>query len=168
MKKTTILMFLAFAAMQMMAQPKDMERKRETMKAMKVGYITQELNLTSAEAEKFWPVYNELDTKIETLRKSNKDLMRTVTRDDVKIEDVPDAELQNMMLKTFETEEGIIKAKKEYHEKFIKVLGVQKTAKLYKAEMDFHRDMVRKSKGGGEKGKQTSPTYPAPPPAPKQ
>ncbi|MBK7956880.1 MAG: hypothetical protein IPK03_01425 [Bacteroidetes bacterium] len=35
----------------------------------KIGYITNKLNLSSTEAEKFWPLYNEYKSKIKTIRK---------------------------------------------------------------------------------------------------
>ena len=34
------------------------------MKALKTAHITDQLDLTSAEAEKFWPIYNEFDAKL--------------------------------------------------------------------------------------------------------
>ena len=40
------------------------EGGKERIRAYKTAYITQELDLSSSEAEKFWPVYNEYDKKI--------------------------------------------------------------------------------------------------------
>ena len=40
----------------------------ERIKAFKTGYLTQELDLSSAEAEKFWPIYNEYEKKMFELR----------------------------------------------------------------------------------------------------
>ena len=61
--KTKILasltMVLAVAS-SLFAQP---EKKKEDIKAMKIGFITNELNLTPDEAQKFWPVYNEFQKK---------------------------------------------------------------------------------------------------------
>ena len=42
------------------------------MQALKIAFITQRLDLTSAEAEKFWPIYNEYEVEINNLRISNK------------------------------------------------------------------------------------------------
>ena len=44
------------------------KEKDEKIEALKVGFITKELNLTSTEAEKFWPVYNEMDAKMKDCR----------------------------------------------------------------------------------------------------
>ena len=41
----------------------------ERVQALKVAFITKALNLTSAEAEKFWPIYNEFQDKRDVVRK---------------------------------------------------------------------------------------------------
>ena len=44
----------------------------EKLEAIKVAYITKELNLTSSEAEKFWPVYNEYFKELKKARDENR------------------------------------------------------------------------------------------------
>ena len=45
------------------AQNGKTDEKREKIKAYKVSFLTTELELTSTEAEKFWPIYNVYDDK---------------------------------------------------------------------------------------------------------
>ena len=33
--------------------------KEEQIKTLRIGFITKSLNLTSQEAQQFWPIYNE-------------------------------------------------------------------------------------------------------------
>lgn len=57
------------------------EAEIETLKAQKVAYLTQEIGLTRNEAEKFWPLYNDLQTKLDRineLRGSTKWNMRKI------------------------------------------------------------------------------------------
>src|SRR6187431_1893728 len=55
------------------------KEKREQIKAMKVAFLTTELDLTSSEAEKFWPIYNTFDDKQFELRhRKMKDLFRKI------------------------------------------------------------------------------------------
>ena len=42
-------------------------KKKEQIKAQKVAFITDKLQLTVEEAQQFWPVYNELDKKSEDI-----------------------------------------------------------------------------------------------------
>ncbi|WP_051908123.1 hypothetical protein [Flavimarina sp. Hel_I_48] len=50
--------------------------KHERIKALKVSFITEKMELTPAEAEKFWPIYNTYDDKIHTLRHKEKELFK--------------------------------------------------------------------------------------------
>ena len=67
MKKTLVFGLLLSTAAGM-AQPKmgdraEIEKKKEKIEAIKVAYISEELELTVAESQAFWPVYNELQSK---------------------------------------------------------------------------------------------------------
>ncbi len=89
--------------------------------SLKVAYITKELNLTIAEAEKFWPVYNAYQAEI---KKAKKDNMQT-----------PDP----LVL-----EEQVLNIRKKYKDSFKKVLGSDERAnKLFIAENEFGK-MIRK------------------------
>src|SRR6266568_3368243 len=46
---------------------------REKVEAMKVGFLTERLNLTPEEAKIFWPVYNKYTDELEVLRKSRRE-----------------------------------------------------------------------------------------------
>ncbi len=41
----------------------DMKAMKDKFRADKVAFLTTRMDLTPAEAEKFWPVYNEFDSK---------------------------------------------------------------------------------------------------------
>ena len=152
MKKYILYSLFAFAATSLFAQPahgpEGMREKKEKMNAMRAAYITTELNLSTEDAQLFWPVYNELDNKIEALRMANYEQGMKMRKSGKKIENFSDEELQTMMKQRLDNDEQIAKLKKQYHEKFIKVLGVKKTAMMYHAEMEFMRTLMRRGKGG--------------------
>ena len=55
---------LLLGAFTCLAQGKpDKKEWQEKMKAEKVAYLTDYMNLTSAEAQKFWPVYNQAESE---------------------------------------------------------------------------------------------------------
>jgi Skp family chaperone for outer membrane proteins len=69
MKK--VILFLAFftgLSYFCMAQP----TRGERIEAIKVAYITKELNLTSDEAAKFWPLYNQYFAELKKVREENR------------------------------------------------------------------------------------------------
>ncbi|HLV13980.1 MAG TPA: hypothetical protein VKY41_02285 [Xanthomarina sp.] len=49
--------------------------RNERIKALKTAYITEQLELTKAEAEKFWPIYNAFEENRSELRdEAHKDI----------------------------------------------------------------------------------------------
>jgi hypothetical protein len=43
------------------AQPGDKQNRAEKVQALKIAFITQKLDFTSEEAQRFWPVYNRYE-----------------------------------------------------------------------------------------------------------
>lgn len=124
----------------------------EKFKAMKIAYITEKLDLTPTEAEKFWPVYNEFQAKKEVIFKELKTLKRANKQED---EDVSDAEIEKMLNQRIITKQKELDLEKEYLTKFKSVLPIKKVGKFYKAEEGFKRELLRKMRD--------TPPPPAPP-----
>ena len=66
MKKLIILSLLCFLTFTAFAQH---DEKRERVKALKIAFITEQLNLTETEAQKFWPIYNAFEDNNNKLRR---------------------------------------------------------------------------------------------------
>jgi len=59
--RTFRLFLLIMMPMAVFAQDRQQDRK-DKIETMHIAYLSEKLNLTSGEAEKFWPVYNEYKT----------------------------------------------------------------------------------------------------------
>ena len=72
MKKYILIPLFALVVSTLFAQhgprPEAFREKKDKMNAMKAAYVTEELNLSTEEAQRFWPIYNEMNDKIEDLR----------------------------------------------------------------------------------------------------
>ncbi len=66
MKKIALILFLVSVGM--VAQ----RPNHYKVKVFKTAHITQKLNLTSAGAKKFWPIYNAFDNKLMELREKER------------------------------------------------------------------------------------------------
>jgi hypothetical protein len=115
--------------------------KKEQIASFRVAFITKELNLSSKEAQLFWPVYNEYQDKLESLRatrrKENKKLaLETMT--DQEAEQFIDAETD------FKVSEANLQ--KQYYNRFKQSLPLKKVALLIKAEEDFKRELLKQLK----------------------
>ncbi len=117
--------------------------KNEKIEAMKVGFITNKLELSAKEAQLFWPLYNEYNQKMDKLRKSKKSDF-----DDLKNkgENLSDKEISTFMDEVFATRQKELDLQKEYFDKYAKVLPLKKVALLYQAENQFKRELLRKIK----------------------
>ena len=69
MTKKLIPILILFISVSAFAQRG--EKMNERIKAQKIAFITEKLSLTSEEAQEFWPIYNEIEAKKETLRKKS-------------------------------------------------------------------------------------------------
>lgn len=119
------------------------EQMNEQLKAMRVAMITQNLNLSSDEAAKFFPIYNEYTTKRENIKKQLKENRR-------ENKNLTGAKLEASLKKSFELREQELTLDKLYFEKFKTVISVEKIVELYHTERQFRRMLLKElSKRGG-------------------
>ena len=69
------LLYIALLCFSFMAHSQDKDR-HERIKALKIPFLTEELGLTPAEAEKFWPIYNSYDKRMHDLRERERQLFK--------------------------------------------------------------------------------------------
>ncbi len=131
---------------------------KERIKAMKVSYITEKIDLTPQEAQHFWPIYNEFDAKMDETRRT----IRKSHKNDASIDEMTDTEVEQMILKHNKARQKELDLMNEYHSKFKAILPIKKVAKLYKAEHGFKRELLKKLKV--KKGGPNEFNIPPPPP----
>jgi Spy/CpxP family protein refolding chaperone len=140
-----ILLLAALAApIAVAAQDEDMpqipEERMQEIKAQKTAFLTQRLDLTPAEAEKFWPIYNQFDKEQEAVRKEMRDTHKSVKKDN----DLTEAEAAAAIDREMVGRQKELDIRKKYSAEFKKVIGAVKTLKLGKAERDFHKELIKR------------------------
>lgn len=143
MKKIIIILF--FASTGLIAQPDRFEKIR----TLKTAYITQELSLTPSEAEKFWPVYNEYDSKRTKLRLLEGREVASKLRDVT--EGLTDEEANILIDRWLQIESESLLLQQELISNLRKVLPPNKIIQLRKAENDFKRRLLKRYKGKDKK-----------------
>jgi hypothetical protein len=118
-----------------------MAQKGERLEAMKIGFITERLNLNSDEAKVFWPVYNKFTDDMKKLRQSSKGKISEEMADMPAMTDAEAEKVLNDMV-NFKIQEADLL--KKYATEFKKVLPVKKVVLLFKAENDFKRELLKK------------------------
>jgi len=154
MKKITLALLILGMSLGSIAQDKEkkQENSRENMKAKKIAFISTKLELTTAEAEKFWPVYNASEAEFKALKKEHKAAMG----DKKKISEMSDPEVEKLLDQGLEIQRKELDIRIKYLAKFKEVLPIKKVAKLTRIEHEFRKN--QKSKKGNHK--------PGPPPPP--
>lgn len=112
------------------AQENENPAKREQrVQALYVAYITQQLNLTENEAQKFWPVQKQYDLEIKAVGK-----------------DMPELDRQ----------QDILDVKKKYQERFTRILGSNRTDEFYRKDLEFRKKLIDQLRKIRQERKQNS------------
>lgn len=144
--KNALLLICFMMGITALAQPGGKD-KREWIKTRKIAFISDEIDLSSAEAEKFWPIYNEYEEKDEAFHKKRREHMKEMRE----IDELSDDKAYDLLEELFSLEESEIALRKEYHAKFAEVLGKKKATKVYIAEEKFKREIIRYMKDGHDR-----------------
>lgn len=98
-------------------QPGDETKRQEKIKALYVAYITQELNLTADEAQKFWPMHAQFENEIRGIKK-----------------DLPELEKQ----------QAVLNVKKKYQDNFNRILGANRCERFFRMDGEFKRKLLER------------------------
>jgi hypothetical protein len=118
------------------------ESKKEKIKALKIAYITKDLNLSSAEAEKFWPVYNTFDEKQFDLRMVK---MRKIRRElkNQPLDAISDTQANILVNQIDQLEDEIHQNRRKLTVELRKIISPVKILKLKQAEDDFNKTLLK-------------------------
>lgn len=115
----------------------------EKIKAEKVSFITERVDLTVKEAQDFWPVYNEFNAKIDVLFKEEHKLTKELKKN---ISTLSDKDVETKLARLMVIRNDKNELENLYHEKYLKVLPVKKVALLYQADREFRKYLLQKYK----------------------
>jgi len=119
---------------------KNPQEKRERIEAMKIGFITEKLSLTTEEAQIFWPVYIEFQSEMHVIKKDRRESFKKSREnfDSLSDKDIEKFVDQQVVFKQMELD-----VDRKYLAEFKQVLPMKKVAQLYKAEEDFKRQLLK-------------------------
>jgi len=135
---TCILLFVISPAI---SQDKSHEERVEKFKAEKVAFLTTNLDLSPAEAEKFWPIYNQMDKERWEAQKARRQLEDKVTAAEATLSEKEVIQLTRDYAGSLKQEADLMSA---FNEKLLKVLPPKKVLNLYKTENEFRMNMIKK------------------------
>ncbi len=124
-----LIMFLTMST-DLIAQ--DRREHYQRIEAIKVAFITKKLDLTTEEAQKFWPVYNNYQKELMGLMRKR--------REDRKKTDIDSNDKINLDLSY---ESKMLELKKKYKKIYLKAIPAEKVLLLYHAEREFREHLIK-------------------------
>lgn len=130
-----IFTFLLFNRQSLFAQS-----EKDKVEALRIAFISKRVELTTAEAEKFWPVYNEYNDKLKAIKRNLRQSYRK------KAETLNDKEAEELYYLDLQSKQAETDVHKVYSEKIKTIIGVKKVVKLRVAEEEFKREIINSIK----------------------
>lgn len=115
---------------------------RGKVKALKIAYITEQLDLSTKEAQQFWPIYNEHEEAMENLKRSERKSIRAL-KEANGLENISEQEAEDFLTNYVSAEEKKFLARKQLIKSLSNVIPHKKILKLVKAEMDFNKRLLK-------------------------
>jgi hypothetical protein len=119
---------------------------KDRFKTLKIGFITETLDLTTKEAESFWPIYNKYQDQIHLLRLSEKSKLLKNIKERGGLESLSDIEAETLLNNVLDINKQIHENEQNMFSDLKGVLSAKKLLKLYRAEKDFNRKILEQYK----------------------
>ena len=140
--KTRFIYPLVFLLISSLSFAQDYKERREKVKALKVAFITEKLELTTEEAQKFWPIYNAYDESQAELRHEK---MRAILNrfKPGNVENLSEKEASALLIQMEKIEEDLFNLRRKFIKDLQSIVSAKKIIKLKKAEEDFNRELLK-------------------------
>ena len=162
MRNNFRLLVISFAAIlscsQLMAQgpkrpgrisfDKEMAEYKESIEVInshRVAYLSKRMGLTTAEAQIFWPLFNEYNAKTESLRAQRRKLISHYHQYGISYSNEQSIEFAR---KSIELQAQVYELKEQFRQKLTRVLNPQKVAAFFEAEDGFKQYLLRQLNQG--------------------
>ena len=116
MKKTFLLFGLLIGYCHLLLAQEEKKPEAGRIEALKIAYLTRKLNLSTEEAQKFWPVYNSYANEMRRTQQ----------------------EFRERKGNEIEREEKVLGIRKKFNGEFNKALSGDKVNEFFRAEREFN------------------------------
>jgi hypothetical protein len=148
MKKYIIILTLFLSAFQSFGQHS--KESREKIKALKAAFLTQELELSAIEAQKFWPIYHKHEEKLHFFRDKGRSGIKNKIKEAGDLNNLEESDAKKLVLLKLDLEKQVVAEKTAFISEIAAFLDYKKIMKIYISERKFARKLMQKY---GKKGK---------------
>jgi hypothetical protein len=146
MKKAIIVLLIALAlpVIRLAGQNTNLEK----LNAYKIGFFTKRLNLTSKEAEKFWPVYNEYQNEKNRIQLEKIIILRNFNQNESTLSNDQLTESGDKLVANIVQESSLAVT---FHKKLKEVLPPVKVMWFYQVENQYKAQLINELQGTKQK-----------------
>jgi hypothetical protein len=137
MKK--ILFFLSIMLLGSVLKSEAQTTNLEKLNNYKIGFFTKKLNLSSEEAEKFWPVYNDYQTQRNTIQLEKLKINRNFNLNESSLSDKQLTDMGDKFVDYLVQESDL---SVELHKKLKEILTPAKVIRYYQAEAQYKAQLL--------------------------
>jgi len=146
-----LLMFVStgLIAQQRRAMDRQQDRSfdKEKLESARIAFITNRLSLTPAQAEKFWPLFNQnMEKRSELMRE-----MTRINRTDT--QNITDSKATELINRKLEIQQNLLDIEKSFMKEITGVISPAQALQLGGVNRDFTRQLYRMQ---GERGRRHS------------
>lgn len=140
--KKGLIIYVILASMplfQAVAQNPNLEK----LNAYKIAFFTRRLNLTTEEAKKFWPVYDEFQNKRNAIQIERQTINRNFNQNEQNMTEKELIEAGDKYIALQMQESALAQ---EYHKRFKEILSPAKVIRIYQAENQYRLQLLNELK----------------------
>jgi hypothetical protein len=112
----------------------------EKFSTYKIGFFTKKMNLTSAEAEKFWPLYNEYQKQKNLIQRDKIMIIRDFNQNESSLSDSQLTGMGDKLISDLSGESSLAVA---FHSKIKEILPPAKVIRYYQAENQYKIQLLK-------------------------
>jgi len=112
----------------------------DKIEQLKIAFFTEELDLTSSEAKRFWPVYTKHENKYDQLRSTKWESVKSRLN---KIEELTVDESKALLKDYMDYKRARVEYREEFVQNLKDVISPKQIMMLKKAEYDFNKKLLK-------------------------
>lgn len=117
----------------------------QRFKEEKIAFYNEKLDLSETEAEKFWPVQEDLHNRNMKINEDEKSLLVYYRSNYAAMSD---QEINETIQKFLELQQSRVDLNRAYHDTFVEIMGEKKTMQMYALDREFRMHILRKFRAG--------------------
>jgi len=115
---------------------------KEKLESARIAFITNRLELTPSQAEKFWPLYNQNRDKRENLMREMMEINRADTKN------LSETRAKELLDKKLDIQQNLLNIEKSFMKEITQVISPNQALQLGGVNRDFTRQIYRMQGGG--------------------